>query len=130
MSPIYFLNRLDSWMEMNLLRFNKGKCKVLSLWRNNHTHQYRLEDDLLERRSLKKALRSRGGQQVGHEPAGALVTRKANGILECIEKIVASSVRELIPPFYSALLRLYLKNCIQFWAPPVKKHGELLERVQ
>ncbi|PKU43488.1 rna-directed dna polymerase from mobile element jockey-like [Limosa lapponica baueri] len=35
------LNRLESWAK-NLMRFNKGKCKVLHLGRKNSRRQYRL----------------------------------------------------------------------------------------
>ena len=38
------------------MRFNKSKCKVFHLRRNNHMHQYRLGDDLLERSFAEKDL--------------------------------------------------------------------------
>ena len=50
------LDRLEMWVERNLMRFHKSKCRVLRLGRNNHVHQYRLGDDLLEISSAEKEL--------------------------------------------------------------------------
>lgn len=38
------------------MRFNKGKSRALQLGRNNHMHQYRLRDHLLERSSVEEDL--------------------------------------------------------------------------
>ena len=120
------LDKLESCLEGNLMKFNKGKCGVLHLGRNNHMHHYRLGADLLERNSVEEDLGVLVGNRLAMNQQYALVAKKANGILGCIKKIMASRSRGVILSFYSALVRPHLEYCIQFWAFQLKKDDSVI----
>jgi len=62
-------------------------------------HQYRLGAALLESSSVERDLEVLVDDKLTMSQQCALVAKKANGILGCIQRSVASRLREVLLPF-------------------------------
>ena len=96
----------------------------------NPKHKHRLGEEWIESSPAEKYLEVMVDGKLTMSQQCVLTVQKANHVLGCIKRTVASRSREGILPLYSALVRLHLQCCVQLWSPQHRKEMDLLERVQ
>lgn len=94
---------MEKWGARNLIKFNKGKCKVLGLGKNNSMHHCKLMVTQVRGSFEEKDLGVPVDTKLTMNQRCALAV-KDSGFLDCI-RCVDSRLRELVLPLFSALVR-------------------------
>jgi len=68
--------------------------------------------------------------KLGMNQQCALTAQKANCILGCCKRSMASRLRKVSLPLYSALGRPHREYCSQVWSPQYRRDIDLLEHGQ
>ncbi|GAB0205837.1 mitochondrial enolase superfamily member 1 [Grus japonensis] len=92
------LDRVESWAKRNHMKFNKGKCRVLHLGKNNPKHQYRLGADLLGSSSAEKDLGVLVDNKFSTSQQCALMAKAANGTWGALRKVWPAGQGRLSSP--------------------------------
>ena len=93
-------------------------------------HSYKMRDTWLSNTINERVLGIVLDHKLNMSQQCDVTIKKANAILGCIHRSIVSKLGEMLVPLYSALVRLHLEYCVQFWTPQFKKDADKLEQVQ
>ena len=127
------LNSLERWTEKWLLKFNTSKCHVLTLGKFEnivHTQRYTIHGDELEHVFEEKDLGVVFESELKFEQHIAQKVKKANQIMGLIRRSFSYLDCKLFKKLYTTFVRPHLEYAQAVWAPYLRKHVIMLEKVQ
>lgn len=124
------LDMLINWAEKWMMSFNKDKCKILHLGRNNLKLTYNLGGVLLTETTVEKDLGIHITNKLKPEYHINEMCKKANKILGMIGRSLDFKTWGNMVRLFNSLVRPHLEYGSQFWNPHYKKDIAKIEKVQ
>ena len=124
------IDKLLSWANQWQLQFNKGKCKVLHLGKNNSVHTYTMDGNVLDSTDVEKDLGVHVDKDLSFDYHIKETVKKANKVAGMISRFIEYKDKSIMVPLFKSLVRSILEYGNVIWFPCMKKHTLLLENVQ
>ncbi|KAK4825715.1 LOW QUALITY PROTEIN: hypothetical protein QYF61_002133 [Mycteria americana] len=122
------LDRLEEWAKKNLMKFNKDKCKVLHLEKQNPELQHRLGSIWLGSSSVERDLAVLVDNKLNVSEHVLLRQRKPTGCWAASTRASAAEIKKSLS--HSTQRLSHVEYCVQFWSPLCKKDVDSLESIQ
>jgi len=124
------LDNLMEWSEKWQMEFNKGKCHILHLGKNNLKMEYTMGGDKLESSEWEKDLGVLVHQSLRPSMQCANAAKKANAVLGQLLRGVGYRDKKIFIGLYKTYIRPTLEYCSIAWSPWTEGDKEVLEKVQ
>ena len=123
------LNKLNEWTRNWLLQFNKDKCKVMHIGKENPGFSYVLGGTTLQETEKEKDLGVLITNDMKSADQVASAAAAANSMLWRIRKTFTCLDEHTVPALYKALVRPRMEYAVQAWSPQLRKDVIRLEKV-
>ena len=124
------IDNLVKWTDDWQLKFNKEKCKVLHIGKNNPNYTYKMDDYLLGNTAAEKDLGVTVDTNLTFEEHINETVKKANRLVGMISHFISHKTPDIMIPLFKTLVRPVLEYGNVVWSPKLRKHIDHIEKVQ
>ena len=124
------LDNLVSWTKDWQINFNKEKCKVVHLGKNNCKFAYKIDGSPLQVETVEKDLGVHVDDRLTFNTHITETVKKANKLVGMISHYISHKSSDVMIPLYKTLIRPILEYGNVVWSPKLRKHIDLIEGVQ
>ena len=128
------IDNMFQWTQKWLLQFNKDKCKILHLGKNNPKHKYTIGEDcnkvILDETDLEKDLGIFIDPNLDFKKHIKNIVKKASYSSYKILKNFSYKTSNILVPLFKTLVRPILEYGNSVWTNSLKKYMTKVENVQ